>query len=238
MAADSLLTITGLCAGYGRIPVLDRIGFSLARSGFVGVLGHNGAGKSTLLKTLIGLIRPSAGQVHFAGREITRLPPERRARLGIGYVPQGRGLFASLSVRDNLRFALAASGRPESALAQVLAPFPALEPLLDRDAASLSGGEQQMLALARAFATRPRLMLLDEPSEGLAPALLESLTRTLASLRRDHDLAILLVEQNLDMVRALAERVLILHKGAIQRAMSPAELDDPAVIGQLAGLSG
>ena len=164
-----MLEVDGLGAGYGRIPILNGIGFSIARGEIVGVLGHNGMGKTTLLRTLMGEIRATGGSILFEGEDITRLPMHRRARLGIGYVPQGRDIYPQLSVMDNLRMGEIVRGG-QSAVPELLDYFPVLQGLLERPGRALSGGEQQILALARCLVGRPSLLLLDEPTEGIQPS--------------------------------------------------------------------
>jgi branched-chain amino acid transport system ATP-binding protein len=231
-----MLEVEGLHAGYGAVPVLTGISLAVADGGFVGILGHNGMGKTTLLRTLIGLLPASAGRVRLAGADITRAPPHQRARRGLGYVPQGRAIFAGLSVRDNLRFAVAAKGGGEpDALEQVLSELPRLKPLLDRPGGALSGGEQQLLALARCLIQAPRLMLLDEPTEGIQPSIIETIAEKLAGLRASRGLTVILVEQNLDFIKALADHVLVIHKGRIVREVAPAQLDDPAIVSEFIG---
>jgi branched-chain amino acid transport system ATP-binding protein len=231
-----MLDVLDLHAGYGNVPVLTGISFTVAEGGLTGILGHNGMGKTTLLKTLIGLLPTTAGHIRLAGADITRTPAHERARRGLGYVPQGREIFAGLSVRDNLRFALAAQGRPPAdALDQVLAEFPRLEPLLERPGGALSGGEQQLLALARCLIQAPRLLLLDEPTEGIQPSIIETIAEKLAELRTSRGLTVILVEQNLDFIKALADRVLVMQKGRIVREVDPTELDDPAMISEFIG---
>jgi branched-chain amino acid transport system ATP-binding protein len=235
---SAMLTVGELSAGYGRIQVLNGVSFAVAAGEFVGVLGHNGMGKTTLLKTLIGIIRASAGRVTFDGADITAAPSHRRARLGIGYVPQGRGIFPALSVRDNLRMGVS-RGRPEAGVIEpVLAEFPRLVPLLDRTGGALSGGEQQLLALARCLCGEPRLLLLDEPTEGIQPSIIEEIVERLRSLRDRRGLTIVLVEQNLDFIRALSQRVLIIQKGRITREMTAEHLADPDLVGEFVGLGG
>jgi urea ABC transporter ATP-binding protein UrtE len=231
-----MLDVLDLHAGYGNVPVLTGISFTVAEGGLTGILGHNGMGKTTLLKTLIGLLPTTAGHIRLAGADITRTPAHERARRGLGYVPQGREIFAGLSVRDNLRFALAAQGRPPAgALDQVLSEFPHLEPLLERAGGALSGGEQQLLALARCLIQAPRLLLLDEPTEGIQPSIIETIAEKLAELRTSRGLTVILVEQNLDFIKALADRVLVIQKGRIVREVDPTQLDDPAMISEFIG---
>jgi urea ABC transporter ATP-binding protein UrtE len=231
-----MLEVLDLHAGYGAIPVLAGVSLRVAAGEFTGVLGHNGMGKSTLLKTLIGVLPATSGRILLEGEDITRTPCHERARRGLGYVPQGREIFPGLSVLDNLRFAVAARGRPDpAALEQVLAEFPRLRPLLDRPGGALSGGEQQLLALARCLVQEPRLMLLDEPTEGIQPSIIETIAEKLAELRTKRGLTMILVEQNLDFIKGLSDRVLVIQKGRILYAVEPSQLDDPAMISEFIG---
>jgi branched-chain amino acid transport system ATP-binding protein len=231
-----MLEAQDLHAGYGAVPVLAGISLAVAEAEFVGVLGHNGMGKTTLLKALAGILPASAGRVRLGGEDITRLPSHERARRGLGYVPQGREIFPALSVLDNLRFAAAAKGRANpAAVAGVLEEFPRLQPLLQRAGGALSGGEQQLLALARCLVQAPRVLLLDEPTEGIQPSMIETIADKLAGLREKHGLTVILVEQNLDFIKALSDRVLIIQKGRIVREVLPAELDDPAMVSEFIG---
>ena len=178
-----MLEVRGLDAGYGRIPILNGIDVSIARGEIVGVLGHNGMGKTTLLRTLMGEIRATGGSIRFEGSDITRLAMHRRARLGIGYVPQGRDIYPQLSVMDNLRMGEIVR-RGQSAVPELLDYFPLLRALTERPGRALSGGEQQILALARCLAGRPRLLLLDEPTEGIQPSIVDQIQAKLAELAR------------------------------------------------------
>jgi len=231
----SLLEVEGLSAGYGRIRVLHDLTMSLQRGSVTGVFGHNGMGKTTLLRALMGFLPALAGSVRFAGQDITRLPPFERARLGLGFLPQGRQILPDLSVRENLRAGalLAASTRREEAalIEEVLADFPRLAALLDRLGSTLSGGEQQILALARCLCGRPRLMLLDEPSEGVQPSLVADIAQQLATLKQRSGTAILLVEQNLTLLTSLSQRVLVLRRGRIVQELAPADIEDAAAFG-------
>ncbi len=218
MASERCLGVEGLSGGYGRIPVLHDIGFDVGEGEIVGILGHNGMGKSTLLKTLMGFLPSSAGSVRYFGAAITRWPPHRRARQGIGYVPQGRGIFPGLSVRENMRFAWREDDGEDAGMTALITGFPALEPLLDRPGNTLSGGEQQLLALARCLMNDPELLLLDEPTEGIQPSIVDDIARMLTELREARSLSILLVEQNLDFVTTLTDRVLVLERGRIVEA--------------------
>jgi branched-chain amino acid transport system ATP-binding protein len=234
-----MLKVVQLCAAYGRIPILNGISFSVAEGEFVGVLGHNGMGKTTLLKALMGFLPATAGSVHFASADITTAPPHRRARLGLGYVPQGREIFPGLTVHDNLRMGCAKeNGAEADVISPLLEDFPRLKPLLDRIGGALSGGEQQLLAIARCLCGKPRLVLLDEPTEGIQPSIIEEIVETLQRLRRKSGLTMILVEQNLDFIAALSQRVLIIQKGMITREARPDDLGDPGLVGEFIGVTG
>jgi len=224
-----MMEVDGLHAGYGRIGVLDGVSLRVGPGECVGILGHNGTGKTTLLKTLMGLLPTTRGAIRLDGRAIERTAPYHRARAGLGYVPQGRRIFPALSVLDNLRFAAAAAGAGQEAVEAALAEFPELPPLLDRPGGALSGGEQQLLALARALVARPRLLLLDEPTEGIQPSIVQAMAERIRALRAARGLAVLLVEQNLDFIRALSDRVLLIQRGRIVRELPVAGLDDAAL---------
>jgi len=231
-----MMEVANLSAGYGRIRVLDGVSFRIAAGECVGILGHNGMGKSTLLKTLVGLLPAASGSIRFEGQAIEREPAHARARRGIGYVPQGRMIFPGLTVRENLRFAaVAKSATGEDAVGAVLRDFPELVRLLDRAGGALSGGEQQLLAIARALCGRPRLVLLDEPTEGIQPSIVAAIGARIGELRGQRGITVLLVEQNLDFIRGLADRVLLIHRGRIRREIAPQELDEPALADEFIG---
>ena len=221
-AGGVLLDVQGLRSGYGRIPILMGIGLTVAEGEFVGLWGHNGMGKTTLMRTLMGYLPATAGRVAFADQDVTALPVHRRARMGMGYVPQGREIFAQLSVMDNLRMGCAARDeQPDAIVEAVLADFPRLKALLGRTGGMLSGGEQQLLALARCLCAKPRIVLLDEPTEGIQPSIIEEMVETLLSLRARQGLTMIVVEQNRDFIAALAQRVLVMQKGVISKEMTP-----------------
>jgi branched-chain amino acid transport system ATP-binding protein len=233
-----MLEVSELAAGYGRIPILGGVSFSVARGEFIGILGHNGMGKTTLLRALMGYIPPTAGRVVLEGADITRAEPYRRARAGMGYVPQGRDIFPGLSVRDNLR--MGAVGRPkdeDAAIGSALETFPRLKPLIDRPGGALSGGEQQLLAIARCLAGDPRLILLDEPTEGIQPSIIDEIAETLLGLRSKGCLTMILVEQNLDFIAALSKRVLIIQKGVIVHSAEAGELHGHGLVNEFIGVS-
>ncbi|MCR9127179.1 MAG: amidase [Rhodobacteraceae bacterium] len=234
---SGLLNVRGLRAGYGRVPVLHGIDLEVDEGEILGVLGHNGMGKSTLLKTLMGIVPATAGTMTFDGIDLTGTRSSGRARLGIGYVPQGRGIFPNLSVRDNLRMGVAAHQiDEEDAMDRVLADFPRLDRLMDRDGGALSGGEQQLLALARCLIAEPDLVLLDEPTEGIQPSIIDEIVALLKDLNKRRGIAIVLVEQSLDFITALSDRVLLIQKGTITGEVSGSEAADPALIEEFTGL--
>jgi len=219
-----LLKVEDLRAGYGEMVVLTGLSLKLEQRQIVAVLGRNGIGKSTLMKTLAGLIRPRAGMIMFEGRDITPDPASSRARMGIGYVPQGRQIFARLTVRENLLVGIRANRMPPAAVDEILGDFPALVPTLDSLGGSLSGGQQQLLALARALVLRPRLLLLDEPSEGIQPSILDHIHEILLTSKERRGVSVLLVEQNLDFAEALSDRVYVMDEGCISREVDRAKL--------------
>ncbi|MBX9458026.1 MAG: ATP-binding cassette domain-containing protein [Rhizobium sp.] len=213
---SNLLNVVNLKANYGRVPILNGVRFQMAPGEYLGILGHNGMGKTTLMRTLMGTLPATDGSVEFDGRDITRLKTHERSRLGLGLVPQGRDIFPMLSVRENLRMGLASAPREDpQVIDDVLADFPRLVRLLDRRGGALSGGEQQLLALARCLCTRPKLILLDEPTEGIQPSIIEEMIETLLALKARWDLSMIIVEQNLEFITSLSDRVLGIQKGRI-----------------------
>ena len=217
-----MLRIDGLHAGYGHVEVLWDVGLEVGENEIVALVGSNGAGKTTLLRALSGMIRPTAGDVRFDGRSIAGLRPERMVELGIAHVPEGRRLFAGLTVRENLLVgAYARGGRADVERAVEL--FPRLGERLRQLAGSLSGGEQQMCAVARGLMSRPRLLMIDELSLGLAPKLVETILDRLVGIR-DDGTAILLVEQDVDAALRVADRGYVLENGRIVAAARSSEL--------------
>ena len=234
-----MLDVQGLRTGYGRIPILNGVSFSVNEGDFIGILGHNGMGKTRLLKALMGFLPATGGPVLFGGDDVTALEPYRRARLGLGYVPQGREIFPGLTVHDNLRMGCSkqASAVEQDIIAGVLEQFPRLKTLLDRAGGALSGGEQQLLAIARCLCGNPRLVLLDEPTEGIQPSIIDEIVETLQRLRATSGLTMILVEQNLDFIAALSQRILIIQKGAITREVQPGDLADASLVGEFVGIA-
>ena len=236
---SALLEVKALSAGYGRVPVLHGVDFAVDDGEIVGVLGHNGMGKTTLLKTIMGIVPATGGVIGYAGLDLTRERASERARLGLGYVPQGRGIFPNLTVYDNIRMGIAAhDADEEDAVRRILAEFPRLEPLLDREGGALSGGEQQLLAIARCLISEPELILLDEPTEGIQPSIVDAIIELLRTLNRDRGVTVVMVEQNLDFITELSDRVLLLQKGVITGEVKGADVADPALIEEFTGFGG
>ncbi|MDH3608134.1 MAG: ABC transporter ATP-binding protein [Gammaproteobacteria bacterium] len=210
------LEVENITAGYGNITVLRDVSFNVHDGGVVGVLGRNGMGKSTLIKCLAGLIMPTEGTIKVNGEDISKLFPHVRANLGVTTVVQGRGIFPNLTVMENLEMGRIAGRRGKrNRLEEVLGYFPRLRERLTQLAGTLSGGEQQMLAIGRGLMTDPKLILLDEPSDGIMPTLVEQIATTLAEINRREGTTIVIVEQNLPMVFSLAEYCIVIEKGKL-----------------------
>jgi branched-chain amino acid transport system ATP-binding protein len=221
-----MLTVEGLVAGYGGSRVLHGIDFGVGAGEVVTLLGRNGMGKTTTVRAVIGLLPPAAGRIAFDGTDVAGQPPHRIARRGIGLVPEGRQVFPTLSVEENL-VATAANrrgGAPRWTLAAVMALFPRLAERRRSPGARLSGGEQQMLAIGRALMTNPRLLILDEATEGLAPLVRAEIWAVLAALRAEGQ-AILLIDKNLGAIQRLADRHVVIEKGRVVWTGTPAALD-------------
>jgi branched-chain amino acid transport system ATP-binding protein len=217
------LEVQSLCSGYGRIPILNSVQFQVDPGEVLGILGHNGMGKTTLLRTLMGYTRVTSGRITAHGVDITNEPTYRRANLGLGYVPQGRQIFPHLSAYENLRMGCAAAGT-ETIIEEVLSRFARLRQLLARSGGTLSGGEQQLLALARCLCGAPKIMLLDEPSEGIQPSILDEIAQVLAQIKSSAGTSMILVEQNVEFLAALADRVLIVYRGRIVAELPGSEI--------------
>jgi branched-chain amino acid transport system ATP-binding protein len=220
-----MLSVKNLHAYYGRAHILQGVSLEANAGEVVALLGRNGAGKSTALKAIMGLVPPSAGDVSFAGTRIERLPPYRIARLGLGYVPEERRIFTELTVLENLEVGRQAARGDVPAWSEqkLFALFPNLAGLRDRPGGRMSGGEQQMLTIARTLMGNPRCVLLDEPSEGLAPIIVAEMARSIRTLKGE-GLSVLLCEQNLRFCEAIADRAYIIEKGQIRFGGSMAEL--------------
>jgi len=222
-----MLRVEHLDVAYGRSQVLFDVSLEIPHGSLVCVMGRNGVGKTTLLHTLMGILAPRAGTIVLEDVDITRFRPEKRVRAGIGYVPQGHEVFGQLTVWDNLQVVLEASHRSDpAAVDESLDLFPGLRPLLKRRAGFLSGGQQQQLAIARALVSRPRLLLLDEPTEGIQPSIIIEIEQAIAELHRGRGLSILLVEQYLDFALRLADRYVVLDAGEVVRSGPASDLAD------------
>ncbi len=226
--SDPILSVSGLRSGYDAGDVLREVSLSLAPTEIVGVIGRNGAGKSTLMRTLIGLLKSRGGRIHFDGAELTGLPAEERARKGLGYVPQGRFIFPDLTVHENLRTGRFIGRALDFEL--IYATFPVLKERRRQIAGTLSGGQQEMLAIARALIAGPKLLLLDEPSEGVQPSIVQEIGEALLTLNRERGLSVLIVEQNLDLMQHVAQRAYALDKGGITAELGREQIADEALL--------
>lgn len=234
------LEVKGLSAGYGPLNVLYDVSLTVERNEVIGVLGANSAGKTTLLRAVSGAIRPTRGAVELLGRDVTAHSDHALTRAGVGHVPSGRELFPDLTVDDNLEMGGYYLQRPRATelRARVLDLFPRLATMLTRRAGALSGGEQQMLAFGRALMTDPALLLLDEPSTGLAPAIIESLFSALRQLIADGSMSVILVEQNAELALQVIERAYVMRQGRIVLSGSVEELRQTTLVDAYLGTSG
>ncbi|GAA2733866.1 urea ABC transporter ATP-binding subunit UrtE [Actinocorallia aurantiaca] len=224
-----MLKVTGLEAAYGRARVLFGVDFEVGAGQLMCVMGRNGVGKTTLLNSVMGVLAPTAGKVEFEGADVTRMKTYDRVKLGMGYVPQGHETFPQLTVAENLQVTLEATGhRDRKAVDEALEAFPRLVPLLKRRAGFLSGGQQQQLAIARALVTRPKMLILDEPTEGIQPNIVLEIEEAIERLHAT-GLAILLVEQYLELALRLADRFIILEGGQVAHAGEAEDLRDEKV---------
>ena len=227
MPHEPWLETSNLRSGYGGKPVLQGVNFKLNKNEVIAVIGRNGAGKSTLMKTLIGLLPTQQGEMLFCGKKIQNLACHRRARLGLGYVPQGRDVFPRMTVAENLAVSRIVSSQssPQS-LTEIFNLFPVLKERQKQKAGTMSGGQQQQLAIARALLTNPSLLLLDEPSEGIQPSVVQEIGRAILHLNRTNGLTVMLVEQNMSMITAVAQRGYVMDKGRVITELSREELQD------------
>ena len=225
-----MLRIEKLSASYGESQVLRDVDLEVGAGEVVCLMGRNGVGKTTLLKGLMGLLPPRSGRVWLDDQDVTRASPDVRARRGIGYVPQGRDIFPRLTVLENLQVGLLANpDRPRDVPESVFEYFPALKTMLGRKGGVLSGGQQQQLAIARALVANPRLLVLDEPTEGIQPSIIALIGRVLEALKQTGRVAVLLVEQYFEFALKLADRCYVMEKGSIVLHSPAADLDKEAI---------
>jgi urea transport system ATP-binding protein len=229
-----MLTVEDLNQYYGGSHILRGVSFEAPSGQVTAVLGRNGVGKTTLLRALMGLVPVASGRVTFEGADVTRLPPQARAAAGIGYVPQGREIFPRLTVEENLLMGLASRPRGASLPGRIYELFPVLKDMRSRRGGDLSGGQQQQLAIGRALAMGPRLLVLDEPTEGIQPSIIKDIERAIRTLAAEGAMAILLVEQYYDFSRSLADRYLVLQRGEVVRRGAGADMDRDGVKAMLA----
>jgi urea transport system ATP-binding protein len=224
-----MLTVTGLNQYYGGSHTLRDVAITAPSGAVTAILGRNGVGKTTLLKCIAGLLPARSGSVSFEGADVTKLPPYQRAKLGLGYVPQGREIFPRLTVEENLRLGLATRAPGTPIPARIFEMFPVLSSMLQRRGGDLSGGQQQQLAIGRALAMAPKLLVLDEPTEGIQPSIIKDIERAIRTLAASGEMAILLVEQYYDFARSLADHYVVLSRGEVIKAGKGADMDRDGV---------
>src|SRR5258708_9462025 len=225
-----MLTVSSLELSIGGSRILRGVEFNVPDQQCFCLMGRNGVGKTSTLRSITGVMKPSAGRITLAGKDITRLSSEARAAAGIGYVPQGRDIFPQLTVEENLKICAVALGKKmNGSLDRVFSLFPILKEFLPRQGGMLSGGQQQQLAIGRALLTEPKILILDEPTQGIQPNIIDQIGDTIKLLRSEGKMSILLVEQYLDFARELADRFAIMDRGAIVAAGAVAELTDAVV---------
>jgi urea transport system ATP-binding protein len=211
-----ILKVTELCSNYGATPILRGVNLAVGKGEIVAIIGRNGVGKTTTMRCLIGLLRATGGSIRYQGEEIAHLPADARARRGIGYIPQGREVFPRMTVEENLAVGeLIGGGRTRRRLDVAYEYFPILNERRKQMAGTMSGGQQQQLAIGRALVGQPGLILLDEPSEGIQPSIVQLICRVLREIRDNEGTTIVFVEQNLDTILALAERCYVMEKGQV-----------------------
>lgn len=221
-----MLTLRGVSSGYGGTRILYDLDLTLSQGEMLAILGRNGAGKTTIVRTVVGSVPTWAGHIEFKGEEISRLPPHERCRRGVAHVPQGRDIFGSLTVEDNLLVAAYGTGQrnPKALLKNTYEEFPILAEKGKLKGASLSGGQQQILALARAMMMNPDLLLLDEPTEGIQPSIIDQIAETVRRINKTRGITVVIVEQNLDFASELAERANIIDHGQVVRDLPMQEI--------------
>jgi branched-chain amino acid transport system ATP-binding protein len=231
---DRILDVSELWAGYGATPILQGVTMSVSRGEIVGVIGRNGVGKSTLMRCLIGLLQTWRGTISFMEQDVTKLEADARARAGFGYIPQGRDVFPQMTIEENLQVGELIGGPGGKKLPELVYEyFPRLKERRRQAAGTMSGGEQQQLAIGRALIGNPSLMILDEPSEGIQPSIVQHICEALRSFRNELGTTIIFVEQNLDTILAIAERCYIMEKGKIAQSLAGGEVNEDNVREQL-----
>lgn len=227
---NAVLDLQKVEAGYGESMVIRNVNLRVNPGQVVCLMGRNGVGKSTLMKSIMGLIRLQSGSVHYNERDLTSLPPDRRAKSGIGYVPQGRDIFPQLTVEENLLLGLEAAADGRKKLPETLFDtFPVLRQMLHRKGGDLSGGQQQQLAIARAMAAGPKLLLLDEPMEGIQPSIVMEIEAIIETIKRNREIAVLLVEQSLEFATSIADYYYVLDRGTIVTEGNAEQLSEDQV---------
>ncbi|SDE27821.1 amino acid/amide ABC transporter ATP-binding protein 2, HAAT family (TC 3.A.1.4.-) [Salipiger thiooxidans] len=234
----SLRDVSNLKAAYGMVPALHQVDFNVQPGEVVGILGHDGMGKTTLLRAITGFVKVTGGEMLFDGQSLRGLLVNARARAGLGLVPQGRMIFPTLAVRENLESGIAGGKEPmEPIVEEMLALFQRLTRLLDRAGGALSGGEQQLLALTRCLCRRPKLMLLDEPTEGIQPSNIDEISDTLKQLTKTSDITIVQVEQDLDFITGLSDRVYAISGGVLDRQIPKEQLTESRAVSEFTGVA-
>jgi urea transport system ATP-binding protein len=227
LAAEAMLEVTALNQFYGGSHILRDVQLHASPGKVTAILGRNGVGKTSLLKSVMGVVPVKSGAIQFNGENIIKLPPYERVRRGVGYVPQGREIFARLTVQENLRMGLAAAPRGTSIPNDLFELFPVLKQMLNRRGGDLSGGQQQQLAIARALAAQPKLLLLDEPTEGIQPSIIKEIGRVIQMLVQKKSMAIVLVEQYYDFAAELADTYIVLERGRVVAQGDRSTVDSP-----------
>jgi urea transport system ATP-binding protein len=228
-----MLEVENLDVYYGQSYILRNVGLEIAQGSIVCLIGRNGVGKTTLLKSIIGLLKPRKGRIALTGKDLTQAPPDERSKSGIAYVPQGREIFSGLSVYENLLLGLEAAPKKKvdsnARVEMIYGLFPVLKTMAKRRGGDLSGGQQQQLAIGRALMSEPKLLLLDEPTEGIQPSIVQEIEETLGRINREQGLTILFVEQNLEFVRRLAQQFHVMEKGRLVASGAIQELQQDLV---------
>ena len=225
-----MLSVEQLESGYGDSVILRDISIKVKPGQVVCLMGRNGVGKTTLMKSIMGVLKAKRGAINYGDKDITRLPPYARAKLGIGYVPQGREIFGQLTVHENLLLGIEAGRQTRITVPKdAIAKFPVLPTMYERKGGDLSGGQQQQLAFARALASRPDLLLLDEPTEGIQPSIVQDIQEVIRSIKQQGKTAILLVEQSIEFVKSVADYFYIMEKGTVVAEGEIAEFDETAI---------